>query len=121
MLTFFVDYNLTNMARITPSTQSSSGTSIKTEAEQRFARLVWEVKWLAFMALTVALFAILFTYSKTDPAWSHANQVATISNLGGRVGAWIADLMLYVFGASAYWWVILLLRRAVRGWQELML
>ncbi len=107
------------MARITPSTQSSSGTSIKTEAEQRFARLVWEVKWLAFMALTVALFAILFTYSKTDPAWSHANQVATISNLGGRVGAWIADLMLYVFGASAYWWVILLLRRAVRGWQEL--
>jgi len=107
------------MARITPSTQSSSGTSIKTEAEQRFARLVWEVKWLAFMALTVALFAILFTYSKTDPAWSHANQVATISNLGGRLGAWIADLMLYVFGASAYWWVILLLRRAVRGWQEL--
>ncbi|MBU3542847.1 DNA translocase FtsK 4TM domain-containing protein [Polynucleobacter sp. MWH-Loch1C5] len=107
------------MARITPSTQSSSGTSIKTEAEQRFARLVWEVKWLAFMALTVALFAILFTYSKTDPAWSHANQVATISNLGGRVGAWIADLMLYVFGASAYWWVILLLRRAMRGWQEL--
>jgi S-DNA-T family DNA segregation ATPase FtsK/SpoIIIE len=119
VLTFFVDYNLTNMARITPSTQSSSGTSIKTEAEQRFARLVWEVKWLAFMALTVALFAILFTYSKTDPAWSHANQVATISNLGGRVGAWIADLMLYVFGASAYWWVILLLRRAMRGWQEL--
>jgi len=107
------------MARITPSTQSSSGTSIKTEAEQRFARLVWEVKWLAFMALTVALFAILFTYSKTDPAWSHANQVATISNLGGRLGAWIADLMLYVFGASAYWWVILLLRRAMRGWQEL--
>ena len=107
------------MARITPSTQSGSGASIKTEAEQRFARLVWEVKWLAFMALTVALFAILFTYSKTDPAWSHANQVVTISNLGGRVGAWIADLMLYVFGASAYWWVILLLRRAIRGWQEL--
>ena len=28
-------------------------------------------------------------------------------NAGGRVGAWIADLMLYLFGLSAYWWVAL--------------
>jgi S-DNA-T family DNA segregation ATPase FtsK/SpoIIIE len=41
------------------------------------------------------------------------------TNLGGRVGAWIADLMLYVFGLSAFWWVILFGRRVFTGWKEL--
>ena len=82
-------------------------------------KLVREVKWMAFMGLTLALFAVLASYSKTDPGWSHAYQVSHIANIGGRVGAWLADLLFYVFGLSAYWFVILLLRRAVRGWQEL--
>lgn len=85
----------------------------------RMNRLVIEVKWIAFMALSLALFAILVSYSKADPAWSHANKVAQIANVGGRFGAWLADLMFYVFGASAYWWVVLLLRRVYRGWLEL--
>ena len=104
------------MVRIASSqTPPSSGDP----SNQRMAKLMREVKWIAFMALTTALFLVLVTYSKGDPAWSHANQVNTVSNIGGRLGAWVADLLLYVFGASAYWWVILLLRRAVRGWQEL--
>jgi len=104
------------MVRIASSqTPPSSGDP----SNQRMAKLMREVKWIAFMALTTALFLVLVTYSKGDPAWSHANQVSTVSNIGGRLGAWVADLLLYVFGASAYWWVILLLRRAVRGWQEL--
>jgi len=31
-----------------------------------------------------------------------------IRNLGGRVGAWLADMLLYLFGVSAWWWVVLL-------------
>ena len=27
-----------------------------------------------------------------------------VGNRGGPVGAWIADLLLYLFGASAWWW-----------------
>ena len=88
-------------------------------ANTRMGKLVREVKWMAFMGLTLALFAVLASYSKTDPGWSHAYQVSHIANIGGRVGAWLADLLFYVFGLSAYWFVILLLRRAVRGWQEL--
>jgi S-DNA-T family DNA segregation ATPase FtsK/SpoIIIE len=114
--TFLVDYNLDNMVRIASSqTPPSAGDP----SNQRMTKLMREVKWIAFMALTAALFLILVTYSKGDPAWSHANQVATVSNIGGRFGAWIADLLFYVFGASAYWWVVLLLRRVIRGWQEL--
>lgn len=83
------------------------------------SKLVREVKWLAFMFLTLALFAVLASYSKTDPGWSHAYAVTYVSNIGGRAGAWLADLLFYIFGLSAYWFVVLLLRRAVRGWQEL--
>ena len=50
--------------------------------DTRLTRLMREVKWIAFMALTLALFAVLASYSKSDPAWSHANQVANISNIG---------------------------------------
>jgi S-DNA-T family DNA segregation ATPase FtsK/SpoIIIE len=81
-------------------------------------RLLLEARWFVSLGLCLALFAILITYSKLDPAWSHASfDVPT--NLGGRVGAWIADLMLYVFGLSAFWWVILFGRRVFTGWKEL--
>ena len=81
-------------------------------------RLLLEARWFVSLGLCLALFAILITYSKLDPAWSHASfDVPT--NLGGRTGAWIADLMLYVFGLSAFWWVILFGRRVFTGWKEL--
>jgi S-DNA-T family DNA segregation ATPase FtsK/SpoIIIE len=104
------------MARIASSQNPPPANS---GPETRLTRLVREVKWIAFTALTLALFAVLATYSKSDPAWSVAIQEANIANIGGRLGAWLADILFYVFGASAYWWVILLLRRAIRGWQEL--
>ena len=62
---------------------------------------------------------ILLSYNKADPGWSHANTVATISNLGGRAGAWMADLLLFIFGFSAWWWGVLFLRTVWRGWRRL--
>ena len=34
-----------------------------------------------------------------------------IHNKGGTLGAYLADILLYLFGFSAWWWVILLLHR----------
>ncbi|MCK6388913.1 MAG: DNA translocase FtsK 4TM domain-containing protein [Zoogloea sp.] len=51
---------------------------------------------------------ILFGYSKADPGWSHAVQVDQVANPGGRFGAWLSDLLLYLFGFSAWWWVAFL-------------
>jgi S-DNA-T family DNA segregation ATPase FtsK/SpoIIIE len=62
---------------------------------------------------------ILFGYSKADPGWSHAAQVERIANPGGRVGAWMADLLLYLFGLSAWWWVLFLLFLVVWGYRRL--
>ena len=81
-------------------------------------RLLLEARWFVSLGLCLALFAILITYSKLDPAWSHASfDIPT--NLGGRAGAWIADLMFYMFGISAFWWVALFGRRVFSGWKEL--
>jgi len=84
----------------------------------KMSRLFAEVRWLLLLAICLGLFAVLVTYTKSDPAWSHAS-FETPKNIGGRMGAWTADLMFYVFGASAFWWVILFARRVISQWREL--
>ncbi|MCW5575191.1 MAG: DNA translocase FtsK 4TM domain-containing protein, partial [Burkholderiales bacterium] len=39
--------------------------------------------------------------------WSHSVATDRVGNAGGLVGAHIADLMLFMFGLSAYWWIAL--------------
>ena len=72
----------------------------------RFARLVRESWWLLVVAGFLWLALILATYSKSDPGWSFSGVGAPIANRGGVVGAWLADILLYLFGASAWWWVV---------------
>ncbi|PJI52062.1 cell division protein FtsK, partial [Methylobacterium radiotolerans] len=40
-------------------------------------------------------------------------------NQGGRLGAYLADILLYLFGFSAWWWVVLLLHRVRAGYRRL--
>ncbi len=78
-------------------------------------RLITEVRWIAFGALGAYLFLILATYHRADPGWSHAVHGAVIKNAGGRFGAWLSDLLLYLFGSSAWLLVPLLAVAVVRG------
>jgi DNA segregation ATPase FtsK/SpoIIIE, S-DNA-T family len=73
----------------------------------RMASLLREMVWLALVAGVLYLALILFTFSKVDPGWSHSAKTVTIANSGGRVGAWLADVLLYAFGFSAWWLVVL--------------
>jgi S-DNA-T family DNA segregation ATPase FtsK/SpoIIIE len=73
----------------------------------KIAALLRESWWLALVAVAVYLLLIFLTYDKADPGWSHSLQASTIHNAGGVVGAYVADLMLYLFGVSAYWWIVL--------------
>jgi S-DNA-T family DNA segregation ATPase FtsK/SpoIIIE len=72
---------------------------------RRHAALVHESWWLLIVALLAFLALILATYHKTDASWSFSGSGGPIQNKGGVVGAWLADLMLYLFGLSAWWWV----------------
>ena len=57
---------------------------------------------------------VLFTYHKGDPGWSHSLRETGIRNAGGMVGAYLSDLLLYLHGVSAYWWVLFC--GALVGW-----
>src|SRR5215218_4066746 len=80
--------------------------SAGTDLSPRFARLVRESWWLLVVAAAGYLALILASYTATDPGWSFSGTGALIGNRGGVVGAWIADLSLYLFGASAWWFAI---------------
>lgn len=85
----------------------------------RLVTLLTEARWIVLAALCVYLVLILFTFNKLDPGWSRATHVAQIANLGGRVGAWVADLLLYIFGASAWWLCAVLARRVWLDYRRL--
>ena len=85
----------------------------------RLARLLLEARWIATAVAFLYFVLILLSYNKADPGWSHANTVPAISNLGGSAGAWLADLLLFIFGFSAWWWGVLFLRVVWRGYRRL--
>jgi len=73
----------------------------------KIAALLRESWWIALLAIALYLFLVLVTYHQGDPGWSHSVRASAIRNAGGVVGAYVADLMLYLFGMSAYWWIVL--------------
>ncbi|MCC7410736.1 MAG: DNA translocase FtsK 4TM domain-containing protein [Gammaproteobacteria bacterium] len=44
----------------------------------------------------------LVSHSPADPGWSHTGAGRGLHNLGGIVGAYLADVLLYLFGYVAY-------------------
>jgi S-DNA-T family DNA segregation ATPase FtsK/SpoIIIE len=77
-------------------------------SQQHGASLVREAWWLGLVLVGLYLAVILISYNNQDPSWSHmASDNAVIQNSGGAVGAWIADMLLYLFGFSAWWLVVL--------------
>ncbi len=73
----------------------------------RLARQLREVWWLAAVGLAVYLGMILLSYHASDPGWSRTGLDLPVANTGGHFGAWLADLLLYLFGTSAWSWVAL--------------
>ena len=85
----------------------------------KLAGLLREAKWLAVVALALYLILVFATFDRADPGWSHSATDAVTRNAGGVVGAYIADLLLYLFGLSAYWWVALCVYVVVWGYRRL--
>ncbi len=75
----------------------------------RVSRLLRESGWLVLVGAALYLIMIFFSYDRGDPGWSHSGDFDHIQNAGGYAGAWLADLLLYLFGVSAWWWVMFFL------------
>ncbi len=85
----------------------------------KIAALLRESWWLLLIGAALYLVLILSTYSKSDPGWSHQASGSLVVNAGGKAGAWLADVALYVFGLSAWWWVLLLVGGVVWGYRRI--
>ncbi|UDG82097.1 DNA translocase FtsK [Candidatus Vallotia cooleyia] len=86
------------------STYSTEGKALP----HRLSRLLSEMRWILQVALGLFLLMALVSYSRYDPGWTYAVRVDQIKNWGGRIGAWVADVLLLLFGLSTYWWIVLL-------------
>ena len=53
-------------------------------------------------AMAIFLLVSLASYHPADPGWSNSGAVSHINNAGGIIGAWLADVLLYLFGYLAY-------------------
>jgi S-DNA-T family DNA segregation ATPase FtsK/SpoIIIE len=65
------------------------------------------------LALAIYLLTSLYSYVPSDPGWSHRGPGGEVLNSGGVVGAWFADVFLYLFGVLAYLFPIMV---GFSGW-----
>ncbi|MDT3707426.1 MAG: DNA translocase FtsK 4TM domain-containing protein [Thiobacillus sp.] len=85
----------------------------------RMQRLLREARALLVGFAALLLAAILLTYNPVDPSFSTTGDGGALHNLGGPVGAKVSDVLLLVFGLSAWWWVLLALAYVVHTFRHL--
>ncbi|MEO8331750.1 MAG: DNA translocase FtsK 4TM domain-containing protein, partial [Gallionella sp.] len=81
--------------------------------------LLRESRWLLFTACALYFTVALYGYDRADPSWSHSVSGALTTNPGGVLGAYLSDLLFYLFGFSAWWWVLFMLQRVWAGYRQL--
>ena len=84
-----------------------------------------EAGWIVLLAAGAYLALVLASYHRADPGPFFSGTGEAVRNSGGIAGAWIAEALLYFFGLSAWWLVmlagygILRLYRRVEAWEIL--
>jgi len=61
-----------------------------------------ESAFVIFSLLAVYLLLCLASFDPRDPGWTHSIEAARLHNMGGVLGAWLADFLLSFFGVIAY-------------------
>lgn len=83
--------------------RGGAGAAEPSAPNPRRQRLWRDIALILIAPLLLYLFASLLTFSPEDPGWSRSGSVtAPLHNVGGPVGAWIADVLLHLFGFVAY-------------------
>jgi len=66
-------------------------------------------RWARILTLLAIIFTLLYllvcvaTWSASDPGWSQVgSELVAVQNMGGAVGAWIADILHQLFGHGAW-------------------
>lgn len=105
------------MARI-PATTNRSAKNVRNGPspwQQRLATLGREARWVVLLFFAAWLSLVLYTWNSSDSAWSQSLYTGGVYNKGGKVGAYVADVLYFLFGYCAWVWVLLLVRHLVLG------
>ncbi len=80
----------------------------KSAKQLHHVRLIREAWWLSLVLIGLYLAVILGSYHSEDPSWFYLSSTdRLVQNAGGKVGSILSDILLNVFGFSAWWLVIL--------------
>ncbi|WP_343226298.1 DNA translocase FtsK [Marilutibacter chinensis] len=91
------------MASAASRKKSQSADPKRVPPSPRRQRLMRDIALILIAPFLLYLLVSLFTYSPDDPGWSQSGSItAPLHNSGGRVGAWIADVLLYLTGYVAF-------------------
>jgi S-DNA-T family DNA segregation ATPase FtsK/SpoIIIE len=86
----------------------------------RFVMMLREARWVLYLIAALSLAVMLFTWHATDPGWVSTSGSGEIQNKFGAFGAYFSSILLYLFGFSAWWLVVLCLQRLYVGYKTLM-
>lgn len=71
-------------------------------ASVHLRRRLREAGLIVLSALALFVLLALLSHHPADPAWSRTGAGGPVHNLGGPVGAMLADILLHLFGLMAY-------------------
>ena len=88
------------------SGKANTASAELSQKQQRFRRLMAqgarEGAVIALIALCIYLVMALFTFSGSDPGWASVGHDTRVNNYAGRSGAWLASLLMDLFGHVAW-------------------
>lgn len=82
------------------------------------SRRIREGILLVTIAIALFLLVSFSSYHGSDPGWSNTGDASNVLNWGGKVGAWMADVFLSLFGFMTYLFPPLIVFAAWVGVQE---
>lgn len=85
----------------------------------QLSAVVREGRVFLLVSLAAFLLLSLLSYSATDPGWRQAQTELGVNNYGGRVGAFIADILFSLFGYMAYLLAIIPILRGIQRFRGL--
>ncbi|MFY0642294.1 MAG: DNA translocase FtsK 4TM domain-containing protein [Bermanella sp.] len=80
----------------------------------QLSAVIKEARVLLLISLAAFLLLSLLSYSTTDPGWRQAQSGLSVTNYGGRIGAFISDLLFSLFGQMAYLLAVIPILRGVQ-------
>ncbi|MDO4433862.1 MAG: DNA translocase FtsK 4TM domain-containing protein [Alysiella sp.] len=87
----------------------------QTHVPDNSRQLIGDTKWLFGVVGTVYFAISLLGFHMSDPSWSRSiARSENVHNFGGLLGAYLADIVYYLFGFSAWWLLVAMLMMLYR-------